>query len=568
MKNSELARIFRELADLLEFKGENPFKLAAYRKAARAMEDLTEDVAVVAKEDRLRDIPGIGEAIDSKIKEYLETGKMKRYEDAKQGVPSGLLEMLAVPGLGPRTVAILNQKLGVKTLKELEHAARAGKIEGLPGFGAKKIQNILGGIEMKTEGAKRMLLGEALPLVERITAEMRKAGIEKVVPAGSLRRMKETVGDLDILAAGKNGKEIVKLFCGLPQVKKVLAEGNTKGSVIVEEGRQVDLRVVPVESFGAALLYFTGSKAHNIHLRTLALKKNLKVNEYGIFRGEKAIAGKTEESVYEALGMQFIPPELREDRGEIEAALEKTLPKLIEIGDVRGDMHVHTNWSDGKASIEDMAKAAKAKGYEYIVISDHSRALKVFGGLSAEEMLEEVEEIKKTNRKVPGIRLLTGAEVDIKSDGSLDLPDEVLSKLDFVTASVHSGFKQSRETVTARILKAIRSEHVDAIGHPTGRLIGLRKSYDVDLDAVITEAAKRGTFLEINAHPQRLDLNDQACRRAKELGAKMVISTDAHAVENFDLMRFGVATARRGWLEKGDVLNTLPLKRLTAKLGK
>lgn len=568
MKNKELARIFYELADLLEFKGENPFKLNAYRKAARAMEDLPEDVALVAKEDRLREIPGIGEAITAKINEYLESGQMKRYEEAKQGVPSGLLDMLGVPGLGPRTVAQLNKELGITTLKELENAARRGKIQGLPGFGEKKVQNILQGIEMKAEAGKRMLLGEALPLVERITEALRKAGVEKVVPAGSLRRMKETAGDIDILAAGKDGREIVKLFCRLPQVRKVLAEGNTKGSVIIEEGRQIDLRVVAVESYGAALVYFTGSKAHNIHLRTLAIKKNLKVSEYGVFRGDKPIAGATEESVYAALEMPFIPPELREDRGEIEAALEKRLPKLLELGDIRGDMHAHTNWTDGNASIEAMAKAAKAKGYEYLVISDHTRALKVFGGLSAEEMLEEIEEVRKAGRKVPGIRLFTGAEVDIKSDGSLDLPDEVLAKLDFVTASVHSGFKQSREKVTGRIVRAIRSEHVDAIGHPTGRLISSRKAYDVDLDAVMTEAAKRGKCLEINAHPERLDLNDQECRRAKELGVTMVINTDAHAVQNFDLMRFGVATARRGWLEKSDILNTLPVKQVTARLGK
>jgi DNA polymerase (family 10) len=380
--------------------------------------------------------------------------------------------------------------------------------------------------------------------------------------------MKETVGDLDVLTAGPDRDEIIRLFCSLPDVREVLAKGSTKASIITHQGRQVDLRVVPLKSFGAALQYFTGSKAHNIRLRDLAKKAHLKVNEYGVFRGNKAIAGETEESVYAALGLPWIPPEIREDRGEIEAALEGKLPKLLELTDIQGDLHVHTDWSDGHASIEDMARAAKARGYRYLALCDHTRALKIFGGLSGEEVLEQVIEVRKASSKVPGIKLLTGVEVDIKSDGSLDLPDAVLARLDFVTASVHSGFKQHREKMTARIVSALRHEHVDSIGHPTGRLLGAREPYDVDLEVLLQEAARQGKCLEINAHPERLDLSDQACRRARELGVKLVINTDAHSTDDLDLMRFGVATARRGWLEKQDVLNALPLQTLLKKLGR
>jgi len=566
MKNRELARIFSELADVLEYKGENPFKVGAYRRASRALADLSEDVAVLAREDRLREVPGIGEAIAKKIKEYLETGHMKRYEEALQGTPKGLLEMLAIPGLGPKTVAVINQHLGIETVAELEEAARAGKLEGLPGLGARKVENILHGITLRKQASQRVRLGDAIPAVEAIVAQLRAMGIERVVPAGSLRRMRETVGDLDILAAGEDSVRITKAFTSLPMVAEVLAAGETRASVRTHEGLQVDLRVVPPASFGAACQYFTGSKAHNIRLRDLAKRHNLKVNEYGVFRGEKMIAGADEESVYRALGLPLIPPTLREDRGEIEAALAGQLPRVVELEDIRGDLHVHTDWSDGRDSIEQMAAAAKAIGYQYLAISDHTRALKVFGGLDETGMEKLLRAVREADARVKGIRLLAGVEVDIHADGSLDLPDRILAKLDIVTASVHSAFKQPAEKMTARLLAAIRNPHVDVIGHLTGRLLGEREAYDFDLEAVLQEAARHHTALELNAHPLRLDITDVVCRRARDLGIMVAINTDAHNTEQLQLMRFGVATAQRGWLEAAHVLNTRPFRTLMAWL--
>jgi DNA polymerase (family 10) len=568
MKNAELSALFAELADILEYAGENPFKLNAYRKAARVLDDLTEDIEVVAREGRLRELDGIGEAIAKKIVEYLDTGKVVRYEEAKKGMPPGLLEMLRVPGLGPKTIAQLHKALRIETLKELEEAARAGKIRELPGMGAKKEVNILRGLGVLAQGAARMLLGEALPIVEQLIGQLRTAGVKQIVYAGSLRRMKETIGDIDILAAGSDGPALVHAFCQLPDAREVLAEGPTKGSIRTTAGHQADLRVVESAAFGAAWQYFTGSKAHNIRLRDLAKRAQLKVNEYGVFRGEKRLAGKTEAEVYAALGLPWIPPELREDRGEIDAALAGRLPRLLESADIRGDLHVHTNWSDGHADIETMARAAQARGYDYVVISDHTRALKVFGGLTAERLLEQVAAIRKADALSSGIRILAGIEVDIKADGALDLPDAALAKLDFVTASVHSGFKQDRDTMTRRILTAIRHPRVNAIGHLTGRLIGHREAYDVDLDAIAGEAARCNVALEVNAQPDRLDLGDQACRRVRELGARLAINTDAHDPDQLDYMRLGVATARRGWTPREDVLNACSLAELRAYLDK
>lgn len=568
MKNGEIARIFEELADLLEYEGESVFKLNAYRKGARVVRDLTEDIEAVAREGRLKELSGIGDALAKKILEYVETGRMSRYEEARAAVPPGILDIMRLPGLGPKTAALLHRHLKISTLSELEEAARNGRIRELGGMGEKKEENILRSLEKMAAGGQRMLLGEALPLVERLIAELRRKGIDPVVYAGSLRRMRETIGDLDILAASSDGPAAVHAFCRLPEVAEVLAEGPTKGSVLTKAGRQVDLRVVDPSSFGAALQYFTGSKSHNVRLRDLAKRMKLKVNEYGLFDGERRVAGESEEGMYEALGLAWIPPELREDRGEIDAAAVKRLPALVEASDIRGDLHAHTNWSDGRAEIEDMARAAKARGYEYLAISDHSKALKIFGGLTAERLADQIEAVREAARRVPGIRLLTGIEVDIKSDGSLDLPDAVLATLDVVTASVHSGFKQGRAQMTERILGAVRNPHVDVIGHPTGRLIGSRDPYEVDLDAVIREAARCGKALEVNSHPERLDLNDQGCRRAKELGARIVINTDAHDTDQLDTMRFGVATARRGWIERADVVNALPLPGLLAWLAR
>lgn len=568
MKNAELAEIFSDLADILEYQGENRFKLNAYRRASRVLEDMTEDIEAVAAENRLRDLPGIGEAIASKIEEYLETGKMNRFEEAKAEAPSGLMDMLRVPGLGPKTVAMIHKELGISTLDELREAAAEGRLKGLPGIGPKKSDNIARGLEMMVEDDNRMLLGEALPLVESVIESMKKAGVERIVQAGSLRRMKDTIGDIDILAAGDDGGKTIDKFCELPIVERVLAHGDTKGSVVTDEGRQVDLRVVAPESFGAALQYFTGSQAHNVKIRDLAKRKGLKVNEYGVFKGDKNIAGETEEDVYKALGLPLIPPELREDRGEIEAAMDGKLPELLELSDIKGDLHAHTDYSDGHATIEQMAEAAKKRGYEYLAISDHSRALRVFGGMDSDELLTQVKEIRQIDKEISGIKLLASVEVDILGDGSLDLPDDTLEQLDFVTASIHSGFQQPREKITERVISAIRNPNVNSIGHPTGRLLNRRSPFDIDMDAVIKDAAKHGVALEINANPHRLDLTDVACRRAADQGVMIVINTDAHDTDDLGLMRFGVSVARRGWLSKKNILNALPLKELQKKLNK
>jgi len=555
MRNEDVADALDLLADVLEFKGENPFKLRAYRKAARVLRDLQEDVSTLVAEGRLRDLPGIGEGIEKKVAQFVKTGKMDALEAAMEGVSPGIVEIMKIPGVGPRTAALAREKLNVQSVEELAEAARSGRLAELPGMGAKKAENILKGIEFMRRAKGRMPLGKVLPLVESLLDELRRHGVKKVVAAGSLRRMCETIGDIDILASGRSGEKIVRAFTGLPLVARVLASGDTKGSILTADGTQVDLRVVEPASYGAALQYFTGSKAHNIRLRSIARDRGLKLSEYGLFRDERRVAGRTEEEIYEVLGLPCIPPVLREDRGEIEAALEGKLPKLVELRDISGDLHVHTNWSDGHNSIEEMAAAARKRGYRYLVISDHTRALKIFGGLDASRLLEQIEEVKRVNARVRGIRVLTGTEVDIRADGTLDMADEVLAKLDFVTASVHSGFAQDRDTMTRRILAAIENPHVDSIGHLTGRLLGERDGYDVDVDAILRAAARTGTALELNAHPARLDINDQACRRAKELGVKVAINTDAHDVEQLDLMRFGVATAQRGWLERSDVLN-------------
>jgi len=556
MKNKEVAELFETFADVLEIKGEIPFKPNAYRRAARVIRDLTEDIEVVAQEGRLRELSGVGKATASKIIEYLTTGRIQRFEEAKEGVPPGLLDMLAIPGMGPKGAALVHKQLGIDTVDALGEAARAGRLRSLPGMGAKKEENILRGIEMLAESSKRTLLGEAMPVVERVIAHLKSGPAAEAVPAGSLRRMKETVGDLDVLATGPRLDKVIEQFTQMPEVERVLASGETRASVVVEEGLQIDLRAVPPESFGAALQYFTGSKAHNIRLREMAQRDGLKINEYGVFKGKMRIAGKDEAEVYKVIGLPWIPPALREDRGEIEAAAEGRLPALVQQSDIRGDLHVHSTWSDGKCTIEEMAKAAKALGYRYIAFCDHTRLLKVFGGLSEKDVLKQVEEIRELDGKIKGIRLLAGTEVDIRSDGVLDLSDEVLAVLDVVTASIHSAFKQPEKRMTARLIRAIENPHVDVIGHPTGRLLGARDAYALDLDAVLKAAAATGTAVELNAHPARLDLNDVACRRAKELGVKVAVNTDAHDAQQLHLIRYGVATAQRGWLEKKDVVNT------------
>jgi DNA polymerase (family 10) len=570
MKNQEIAKIFNDIADLLEIKGENPFRIRAYRRAAQNIEGLVKDVAEIPKNELMK-IPGIGQDLAGKIEEYVRTGTLQSYEDLKKEVPKDLSTLLSVPSLGPKTAKLLFEKLNVKDIETLERFAREHKLIGLPGIKEKTEENILKGIEMLKRGLERQPLGKVLPIANDILEQLRKkAPIKKLNVAGSIRRWKETIKDIDILATAENPKEVMKAFVHLPHVKEILMQGPTKSSVIIHEGLQVDLRVVEEESFGAALAYFTGSKAHNIRLREMAVKAGLKINEYGIFREKdnKKLGGKEEVDVYSILGLPFIPPELREDAGEIEAALAGRLPKLVELIDIKGDLHVHSKWSDGSHDFEELIKEARKRGYGYIAITDHSKGLGIARGLTAERLLEQKKQIDALNRRIKGFRLLAGIEVDIRSDGQLDLPDDVLKRMDIVVASIHSGFKQSREQLTKRLVSAMKKPYVSIIAHPTGRLIGERDSYDVDINEILKVAKETGTAVEINAYPLRLDLNDVHARMAKEMGIPLVICTDTHLVNHFDYMIYGVSIAKRGWLEKKDILNTLSHSSLIKALKK
>jgi len=570
VKNQEIARIFNDIADILEIKGENPFRIRAYRRAAQNIEGLTRNVSEIPKEE-LMTIPGIGKDLAGKVEEYVRTGRLQFYEDLKKEVPGGLATLLSVPSLGPKTAKLLFEKLKIKDIETLEKFAREHKLIGIPGIREKTEDNILKGIEMLKRGMERKPLGMVLPLAHNILEHLRKkAPVKHLSIAGSIRRWKDTIKDIDILATSENPKEVMKAFVHFPHVKDILMQGPTKSSVIIHEGIQVDLRVVEEDSFGAALAYFTGSKAHNIRLREMGVKLGLKINEYGIFRekDDKKLGGKEERDIYRILGLLYIPPELREDTGEIEAALEGRLPKLVELEDIKGDLHVHSKWSDGSHDFDELIAAAKRRGYEYIAITDHSKGLGVARGLTAERLMEEKKEIDAINKRLKGFRLLAGIEVDIRSNGQLDLSDEVLKKMDIVVASIHSGFRQSREQITKRLISAMRNPHVSIIAHPTGRLIGERDAYDVDMQGVLKVALETGTALEINACPLRLDLNDTHAKMAKEMEIPIVISTDAHITSHFDYMAYGVSIARRGWLEKEDILNTLSYGALKKVLKK
>jgi len=559
MKNQEIAAIFNEIAGLLEIKGENPFRIRAYRRAAMNIEGHSKNVADLTREELL-EIPGIGKDLEEKIEEYLKTEKIASYEELKKEVPAGLSGLLSVPSLGPKTAKLLHEKLKIKNIDELEELAKKHKLAGLPGIKEKTEENILKGIGMLRRGKDRQPLGRVLPIASDIVEYLKKnAPVKKISMAGSLRRMKETIRDIDILITSENPHDVMKAFVHLPDIKEVLMHGPTKSSIMTTEGLQVDLRVVEDESFGAALAYFTGSKEHNIRLREMALKKGLKINEYGIFREKdnKRLGGKNEEDVYRILKLQYVPPEMREDRGEIEAAKKNELPNLVELKDIKGDLHVHSKRSDGNYSIEELIDAAEKRGYEYIAITDHTKGLGIARGLNEEKALEEKKEIGALNKKLRGFKLLMGLEVDIRSDGKMDLPDEVLSKMDIVVASIHSGFRQSKEQITKRLVSAMKNPYVSVIAHPTGRLIGERDPYEIDMEHILKVAKETGTAIEINAYPLRLDLNDIHAKKAKELGVKIAISTDAHLLSQFEYMSYGVSIARRGWLEKEDVLNTL-----------
>ncbi|MEO0142198.1 MAG: DNA polymerase/3'-5' exonuclease PolX [candidate division WOR-3 bacterium] len=559
-KNKELARIFNQIADALEYKGENVFRVVAYRKAAKVLDELIEDVEVLNRENRLKDLPGIGEGIAKKIDEYLKTGKMQKYIEATKGIPPTLLELLNIQNLGPKTLALANKHLGVKDLADLKRVIEDGSLAKLPQMGEKKVENIKKGIELYEHSQERLPIALAEEVASGVIAYLKEnAPIKNISPAGSLRRWKETIGDIDILVSGKDHKKITEVFTKYPKAERILSAGETKSSIIVEGGIQVDIRIVDEKSFGAALQYFTGSKAHNVKLRTIAVAKKWKLNEYGVFKGEKAIAGEDEEGVYKVLGLQWIPPELREDRGEVEMAQKNALPKLIELSDIRGDLQMHSNYSDSTASIEELAQFCEKLGYEYILITDHSQSARYAHGLEIERLYKQWEEIENLNKKFKKIKILKGIEVDILGNGKLDYPDKILKEFDLVVASIHQGFTKN---VTERICSAMENPYVDIIGHPTGRLISKREGYTIDLDKILKKAAETRTWLECNAYPDRLDLNDVNLKRAKEMGIKISLGTDAHGLNELLWMKFGVATCRRGWLEKDDVVNTYPLSRL------
>jgi DNA polymerase (family 10) len=570
MKNRLLAEMFERIADALEFQGENVFKVVAYRRAARVLSDLAESVETLYRKEGIpgiRKIPGVGEAIARKIAEYLDSGKMKKYDEETRKVPSDLLSLLGVQGLGPKTLKLAHDELGVKDLEGLKQAMEDGSLAGLKGLGPKKVENIREGLALFESMKDRIPLWLAMPLVREIALALE--GFEsarRISPAGSFRRRRETVGDIDLLTEGSRGAAIVRGFVSLPGVTRVLASGETKGSAVFHDRYQVDLRVVERSSFGAALQYFTGSKDHNVHVRGIARTKGLKVSEYGVFRGKTPVAGETEEGVYEAMGMDWIPPEIREDRGEIEAAAQRDLPDLLEIGDIKGDLHVHSTYSDGRLDLEDIAREAAELGHSYVAVTDHSRSVRYARGLSEERLRRKIEEVEAFNRGGGRVRLLCGTEVDILPDGSLDYPDELLGQLDFVIGAIHT-WKRG-EDVTRRVLQAMRNPYIHALAHPTGRLIGSREGYRLDLEAVFEEAGRTGTALEINGCSERMDLNDVNARLARDSGVKLVLGTDGHGPGQMAQMELAVSVARRGWIEKGDILNTLSWRRLKSILKK
>ncbi len=567
MKNQEIANIFYEIADFLEME-EVQFKPQAYRKAALVLEDLEDDVAKIYQEGglkALKDIPGVGESTAEKIEEYIKTGKIKYYEKLKKKTPIKMEELTAVEGMGPKKAKKLYEELEIRDLADLEKAAKAHKIASLKGFGETTEKNILEGIAFLKRSKGRFLLGDILPRVKAVHQKLQELKeVARVDTAGSVRRMKETIGDADFLVISKKPKKVMDFFVSQPEVVKVWGKGDTKSSIRVREGFDIDLRVLPEESYGSALQYFTGSKEHNIAVRRIAIEKGFKLSEYGLFKGKKMIAGKTEEEVYKKLGMLWIPPEMRENQGEVEASLRGKLPQVIELGDIKGDLHCHSDWDGGENSIEDLARAAKKRGYEYVGITDHTKFLKIEHGLNERQLAQQRKEIDKLNSQFStfNFQILHGCEANILNDGSIDIKDEALAKLDFVIAGIHSNFKMPKEKMTERIIKAIKNPHVDIISHPTGRLIQKRDEYQIDFDKILRVARETGTILEINSFPERLDLNDQNIRRAKEAGVKMVINTDSHHKDQLRFMEFGIAQARRGWAEKEDIINVHPLQKL------
>ncbi len=569
MTNLEIAKIFREMAALYEMQ-EIPFKPRAYERVARSLESFGKSAADIYREDglkALKKIPGVGRGIAFHIEELLKTGELKIYKKLKKSIPVDLDELLSIEGVGPKTIQILYKKLKIKNVADLEAAALAGKIAKLPHFGAQSQEKILKGLEFHKKSHGRFLLGHVLPTAREIENRLKKIpGVDKVQTAGSVRRRQETIGDIDTLITAKHPEKVMEIFTRMPEVDEVLSRGPTKTTVRLKFGIQADVRILPPEDYGSALQYFTGDKNHNIETRKIAIAKGLKLNEYGIFRGKRKLGGKTEEEIYKILGMKWMEPEIRTARGEIEAAQKNTLPKIIGYNDVRGDLHVHTKWSEGLNTIEEMALAGKKLGYEYISISDHVGTLRIAHAMDEKKVLRQIKEIDKINaeftKKKIGIKILKSAETNISADGDIDLPHKILEKLDIVLAGVHDHFNLSKEKMTARVIRAMRHPNVNIIAHPTGRVLFQRPPFEIDLDKILKAAKEFGVAMEINAFFDRLDLRDEDIRKAVGLGVKMVVSTDAHNKNQLNLMEYGVAQARRGWSEKKDILNTWPLEKL------
>lgn len=563
MKNLEVAKILYEIADILEAQDVD-FKPRAYRKAARSIEELSEDIEEIHGRGELEDIPGVGKSIAKKISEYLETGKLRYYEKLKKKFPVDLEGLGRIEGVGPKTAIKLYKELKIKNLDDLKKAIEKHKIRDLEGFGEKSEKKMLEGLEDAKESGKRLLLSKVTPIAEELEEKLSsRKEVKKLEVVGSFRRKKETVGDLDILIVSKKPKKVMDYFTKVEKGLRVIAKGASKSTIKLSSGLQVDLRVFDESEYGAAMLYFTGSKEHNVELRKRAISKKMKLSEYGLFRKKKNVAGKTEEEVYKKLGLkQWIPPELRENMGEIEASAKGKLPKLVEPGDIKGDLHSHTKWSEGKNTIEEMAKKAKSLGYEYILISDHGGTLvPVAKNMPEKKILKQGKKIDKLNKKLKGITLLKGCETNIRNNGSIDVSNKVLKSLDIATAAVHTKFRMSKKEMTKRIINAMENEHIDIIAHPTGRLIGSRQPYDFDFNEVVDAAKRTGTFLEINCQPERLDLDYSYVFKARNK-VKFTLGTDAHDEHHMDYLEFGLAQARRGWCEKKNIINTLSLKEL------
>lgn len=568
VQNSEVRDIFNKLADLLEIEGANQFRVRAYRNAARTVSGLSRSISdMIQKDEDLTELAGIGQDLAEKIREIVRTGTLSLLEDMEKEIPSHLNELMNIQSLGPKRVKALNRELGITNLKELKKAAEDDKIRELEGFGRKTEQVILENLEQYQGEEKRIKLLEAEQQADSLVNYLKNSkGVKEITVAGSYRRRKETVGDLDILVTCRKGSNVMKRFQEYEDIRKVISRGKSRSTIMLRSGLHVDLCLLAQVSYGAALHYFTGSKSHNIAVRKIGVDKGYKINEYGVFKGKKRIAGKTEREVYQSVDLSYIEPELREDRGEIEAARENKLPELIELRDIQGDLHCHTKESDGHHSIQDMVKAAKKQGHKYLAITEHSKKVSMAHGLDAERLARQIEQIEDLNKKLKDFTVLKAIEVDILQDGKLDLPDDILKELDVVVCSIHYHRNLSKKKQTRRVLKAMDNPYFNILAHPTGRLINERGPYELDLEKIMKEAAEKGCFLELNSHPDRLDLPDQYCKMAREMNVKLAVSTDSHSTTDLDFIRFGVDQARRGWLRAEDVINTYPLEKLKKML--